>query len=61
MDYLVGCHEGEAERLFLVAGSSRGSVALFDVELAHNMTSCTVGRPTAHLCGGHSDVVRCYC
>lgn len=61
VDYLVGCHEGEAERLYLAAGSSQGSVALFEMELADNMSGCSVGKPTAQLCGGHSDVVCSSC
>ena len=49
VDYLVGCHEGEGERLFLAAGSSRGSVALFDVELPSKMTGCSVAVSYTHL------------
>jgi hypothetical protein len=57
VDYLVGCYEGEGQGLFLAAGSSQGSVALFELSLAEDMSACTVNKPAAQLCGGHSDVV----
>ena len=57
----LGCaYSGEADRLWLAAGTAAGAVALFPVtEPRAGGAGCAFGAPSALLAGGHSDVRSC--
>ena len=54
----LGCaYSGEADRLWLAAGTAAGAVALFPVmEPRAGGAGCAFGAPSAVLAGGHTDV-----